>query len=130
MQIRARLLLIGLAGLCLLTPGGGDAGQEKQGQITRPADIRMIHQSSQAQTMRESRKTAPQSLEQRVAALEEAVEKLTNQGLSAPKNVPPVQRLPRDDKADDPAAFQHQITRLWNQINKILDKLDEITGKQ
>jgi outer membrane murein-binding lipoprotein Lpp len=71
-------------------------------------------------------------LEARVQALEQELEALRKNGISAGRPVAHVERLPKakGGKADSAEAMQVQINRLWDQMDLIIHKLDELADKR
>lgn len=71
-------------------------------------------------------------LEARIEALEQELEALKKNGISAGQPVAHVERLPKakGEKADSAEAMQVQINRLWDQMDLIIHKLDELADKR
>jgi hypothetical protein len=76
--------------------------------------------------------TSIAQLEARIEAMEQELESLRKNGTFAGQPVAHVQRLPKTKggKSDGPEALQVQINRLWDQMDLILRKLDELADKR
>lgn len=66
-------------------------------------------------------------LQARVDDLQREVDALKAQGFS--NNVGPVQRVTHDRKADQSGVTRSDIDALWNQIDKVITTLDQLTRK-
>jgi hypothetical protein len=119
MKTLPRLLMIIVVASCSAIVLGA------QGTAVRPA----VDAALAAKT--EVPPPAMQQLEERIARLESELDALKKSGVKAGHPVAHVSRVSRSGtKTDSAEAVQLQINRLWDQIDLVMRKLDELADRR